>query len=219
MSHTLHAGVRLVRIRPVLLTVLGVAAFYGMFTAGFDRLWPYHLLHSFTFPSLGVLTPLVWFCIIEAGIVVTNWIGIEVVRRCIDTNSHSAVAWALFVVDGLQIAGVIGFALTGQFVLALVAFWLYTTVVGPRAPLEQVWMNQNLDSSVRATVFSLRGQVNAIAQIAGGPMLGVIATAFSTRIALIAAGIILSPALLLYARIVRRNKPLAAPIEDGTHIQ
>lgn len=115
--------------------------------------------------------------------------------------------------DGLQIAGVIGFALAGQFVLALVAFWLYTTVVGPRAPLKQVWMNQNLDASVRATIFSLRGQVNAIAQIVGGPILGMIATAFSTRLALIAAGIILSPALLLYARIVRRKRPLTTPVD------
>jgi DHA3 family tetracycline resistance protein-like MFS transporter len=216
MGHTLRAGVQLVRLRPVLLTIMGIGACYGMFGAGFDRLWPYHLLHRFTFPTLGGLTPMVWFCIIEAGIVVTNWIGIEIVRRCVDTNSHHSVAWALFTVDCLLIAGAIGFALAGQFALALAVFWLFTTARGPRAPLEQVWMNQNLDSSVRATVFSLRGQANALAQILGGPLLGMIATVLSTPIALIAGGIILSPALLLYARTTHRDKPLMAPIEPET---
>ncbi|HEY4387767.1 MAG TPA: MFS transporter [Ktedonobacteraceae bacterium] len=214
MRRMLGTSIQLIRLRPVLLTILGIGAFYGMFTAGFDRLWPYHLLHNFTFPPLGGLTSLVWFCIIEAGIVITNWIGIEIIRRRVDTNSHHAVAWAMFIVDALLIICVIGFALAGQFALALAAFWLFTTAAGPRAPLEQAWMNQNLDSSVRATVLSLRGQVSAIAQIVGGPLLGMIATVFTTQIALITAGIILSPALLFYARTVRHNKPLTAPIES-----
>ncbi len=218
MVQTLSAGVQLMRLRPVLLTILGIAAFYGIFTAGFDRLWPYHLQHHFIFPSLGAPTPVVWFCIIEAGIVVTNWIGIEIVRRSIDTNSHRAVSWAMFVVDGLQIVGVIGFAIAGQFFLALALFFLFTTVAGPRMSLEQAWMNQNLNSSVRATVFSLRGQVNAIAQIGGGPLLGLVATVFNTNVGLIAAGAILSPVLLLYAYTVCREKPLTAPIKPDNDV-
>ncbi len=216
MGHTLRAGVRLVRLRPVLLTILGIGVFYGMFSAGFDRLWPYHLLHQFTFPGLGRLTPFVWFCLIEAGIVATNWIGIEVARRCVDTKSHRTAAVALLIVDSLQIASAIGFALAGQFILALAAFLMFTTARGPRLPLEQVWMNQHLDSSVRATVFSLRGQVNAIAQIVGGPLLGIIATVFSTRAALVTAGVILSPTLLFYARTLRRRGPLTVPTEPET---
>ncbi len=207
MNQTFHASVQLVRLRPVLLTILGIGVFYGIFTAGFDRLWPYHLQQHFTFPPLGGFTPVVWFCIIEAGIVMTNWIGIEVVRRCVDMNSHYAVAWALVAVDSLLVAGAIGFALAGQFFLALAIFWLFTIAAGPRAPLEQTWMNQNLDSSIRATVFSLRGQVNALAQIVGGPLLGMVATAFNSRIALIAAGVVLFPALLLYVHRIHSDRP------------
>lgn len=210
MSRTLQASLLLLRLRPVLLTILGIGAFYGMFTAGFDRLWPYHLLHSFSFPALGGLTRVVWFCIIEAGIVVTNGIGIEIVRRCVATDSHSAVARAMCIVDGLLIVCVICFALAGQFMLALTVFWLFTTAAGPRAPLEQAWMNQHLETDVRATVFSLRGQVNAIAHIVGGPLLGVIATLYSTRLALIIAGVLLAPALLLYMRTIHRGGPLVS---------
>ena len=109
---------------------------------------------------------------------------------------------------------VIGFALAGQFILALTVFFLFTTIAGPRIALERVWMNQHLDSSVRATVFSLRGQVSAIAQIVGGPILGAVATAFDTRTALIAAGLVLSPSLLLYARTIRRDMPRLSKQEE-----
>jgi DHA3 family tetracycline resistance protein-like MFS transporter len=216
MSYTLRASVHLVRLRSVLLTILGICVFYGMFTASFDRLWPYYLLHNFTFPALGGLKPVVWFCIIEAGIVVTNWIGIEIVRRSVDTNSHDSVVWAMLMVDSIMIVSVIGFALAEQFALALAIFLLFTMAAGPRASLEQAWLNQNLNSNVRATILSLKGQVNALAQIVGGPLLGMVATAFTTRTALITAGVILSPVLLLYVRTLRHDKPRVTSIQEDS---
>ncbi|GHO49564.1 MFS transporter [Ktedonospora formicarum] len=213
MAYTLRSGIRLVRLRPVLLTVLGIGVFAGIFSAGFDQLWQYYLLHGFSFPVLGGLASETWFCIIEACIVTTNFCGTEIARRFVDMKSHRAVALALFVSDALMMVGVIAFALAGQFLLALAAFFLFTTAGGPRMSLEQIWMNQNLESSVRATVFSLRGQVSAIAQITGGPLLGLLATHYSTRAAILVTGIILAPALLLYARTMRRDTPLARPLE------
>jgi DHA3 family tetracycline resistance protein-like MFS transporter len=198
MVHTLRAGIQLVRARPILLTILGVVVFSGVFSAGFDQIWNYHLLHNFAFPALGGLTSATWFSIIEAGIVLTNFCGTSIIRRCVDTNKQRAVVVALYIMDGLTVISVLGFAIAGQFTLALIAFFLLTAARGPRQPLEQIWMNEHVESRVRATLFSLRGQVNALAQIVGGPILGAIATGSSTRIALIAAGIVLSPTLLLY---------------------
>jgi DHA3 family tetracycline resistance protein-like MFS transporter len=211
MGHTMRGGVRAVRLRPVLRSILAIAVFCGIFSAGFDRLWPYHLLHTFTFPSPGGLTVVVWFGIIEAGINVTNLCGTEVARRLVDTNSHRAVAWALFAMDGLAVACAAAFAVAGQFALALGVFWLFTAARGPRMPLERIWMNQNLESGMRATVFSMRAQVGTLAEIAGGPILGAIATAFTARAALLAAAAILSPTLLLYARALRRDAQPADP--------
>lgn len=212
MGHTLRTGVRVVRRRPVLLSVLGIAALIGVFDAGFGRLWQYHLLHSFTFPKLGGLAPVVWFGVIETVIALTSVVGIEVAKRRVDTTSHRRVAWALCAVDMLIARGAAGFAVAGQFGLALAAFWIVTTAAGPRRSLEQAWMNQHLDAGVRATVFSLRGQVDALAAIVGGPVLGAIADAFSTRAALVVAGLILAPAALVYARSARRDQPLAPAI-------
>ena len=214
IRYTLRIGVQLIRVRPMLLAILGVAVFSGVFSAGFDQLWNYHLLHNFTFPTLGGLTSVTWFSVIEVCIVITNFCGISIVKRLVNINSQRAVVIAQFVINGIAIASVIWFALAGQFALALFAFFLFTTARGPNSSLVQVWMNQHLDSSVRATLFSLRGQVNALAQIIGGPLLGLIATGVSSRVALIVAGLILAPTLLLYAWTLRDDKPVRVPVEE-----
>ena len=215
VRYTLSVGIRLIQVRPVLLAILGVAMFSGAFSAGFDQLWNYHLLRNFTFPALGGLTSVTWFSIIEVGIVITNFCGISIVKWVVDTNNRRAVVITQFVINGIAVASVIWFALAGQFVLALFAFFLFTTARGPILSLERVWMNQHLDSSVRATLFSLRGQVSAIAQIIGGPLLGLIATEISSRVAMIAAGIVLAPTLLLYAWTLWSDKPPTVPDEQG----
>jgi DHA3 family tetracycline resistance protein-like MFS transporter len=108
-----------------------------------------------TFPALWGWPPVVWFGVIEAGITLTNLLGTEAVRRRVDTSSHRSAAITLGAIDGLAMLCVLAFAVAGQFALALAVYFLFTTATGPRASLEQVWMNQNLDPAVRATVFSL----------------------------------------------------------------
>ena len=198
VGYTLRIGRQLVRVRPVLLAILGVAAFSGAFSAGFDQLWNYHLLHNFTLPPIGGLTSVTWFSVIEVCIVITSFCGISLVKWLVDTNNLRAVVITQFGINCIAIASVIWFALAGQFALALFAFFLFTTVRLPSLTLEQVWMNAYLDSNVRATLFSLRGLVSAIAQIIGGPLLGLIATGINSRVAMISAAIVLAPTLLLY---------------------
>ncbi len=216
VGHTLRLSVHLMRLRPVILTILGVAVLMGAFSAGFDQLWNYYLLHDFTFPALAGLTSVTWFSIIEAGIVVTNFCGTSIATRYVDTNKYRTVVTALFVVDSIAVISLLGFVLARQFTVALVAFFLFTTVGGPRRSLEQVWINYNLDARIRATMLSLRGQVNAIAQIVGGPLLGLIATKVSIRTTLLVAGSILSCTLFLYIRTLRNNKPPQALSESET---
>ena len=214
VGYTLSIGIRLIQVRPVLFAILGVAVFSGAFSAGFDQLWNYHLLHNFTFPALGGLTSVTWFSVIEAGIVITQFCGISIVKWLVDTNNRRTVVFAQFVISSIAVASVIWFALAGQFVLALFAFFLFTTARGPSLSLEQVWMNQHLDSSIRATLFSLRGQVSTVAQIVGGPLLGLIATGISSHVAMIVAGIVLAPTLLLYAWTLRDDKPVRVTVEE-----
>lgn len=76
------------------------------------------------------------------------------------------------------------------------------------------WLNQGLQPGVRATVISIGSQSNALGQVAGGPVVGAVGTLAGIRAALTVAALTLSPALLLYARAIRRGgveRPLERP--------
>ncbi len=75
-----------------------------------------------------------------------------------------------------------------------VLLWALRNLVGP---LTNAWVNQRLDSDVRATVLSMTGQVDAVGQIAGGPLIGLVASLVSVPTAITISGLLLSPALPL----------------------
>lgn len=205
MGDTLRSGGRLVRRRPVLLTILGIGAVYGLFSEGFDRLWTVHLLQGFTLPALGRFEPVVWFGIIRAVSSLLSVVATEAARRRLDTTNHVGVARFLLGLDVLIVASIIVFGLAGNFAVALVALWATQILRSTSGPIFTAWLNQHVDSRVRATVFSMHAQMNALGQIAGGPVVGAIGTVYSLRAAITLTGVVLSPVLGLYARAIRRG--------------
>lgn len=203
LSHTLTAGARLVWARPVLLTILGIAAFSGAASEAFDRLWEVHFLTSFAFPSPGNLDPIAWFGILNAGALLLSVGATEAAHRRLDTTSHAAMAATLLGTNLLLIGAMAAFGLAGSFGLAAGAFWTARVLRRVNIPLTTAWLNQSLAPGVRATVISMHSQVDALGQIAGGPLLGVVAGAVSIRAAIVAAAAVLAPALALYARTLR----------------
>jgi DHA3 family tetracycline resistance protein-like MFS transporter len=209
MASTFIGGCRLVRRSPLLITVLGIAAFYGMAGEGFDRLWVKHFYDNLGFPAVGSVEPVVWFGVIRFGSTLLSIGAVELMRRRLDTNSHDVVSRWLFAINGLQAASFLVFAFAGSFAVGMLAFWSAVTVSYAYDPLRLAWLNQNIDSSVRATVLSMNSQVDAIGQIAGGPMLGAVGSAWSLRWALAGAAVALSPAFLLYVRAFGQGRPVA----------
>jgi len=214
MRNTFLSGMRVVRHRPVLITILLIALVYGLYSEGFDRLSTAHLLADFTFPSLGQLKPVVWFGIFSVSERLLSLGGTEVARRWLDTTNQRIVVRALFVIDALSILSILAFALAGNFFLAVGAFLSFGVFRRVNEPLYTTWLTQNIDAKVRATVISMRGQVDAFGQIAGGPPVGYIGTMFSLRAALVAVSIILSPVLLLYAYAARKRKTETILVEE-----
>lgn len=212
MGDTFKEGLSAVRGKPVLVTVLVIAAFWGMASEGFDRLWEAHLLANFEFPSLGELDMIVWFGIINAVAMVLSLGVTEIVRRKVDTDSHIAAAKALLAIAMLMSASIVVFAMAGNFLLALAAFWATAMLRRVNQPIYAAWLNQSLTPRVRATVFSMAGQMDALGQIVGGPIIGIIATVGSLRAAMVAVAVIALPQIGLYLRTLRR-KPLVPGAE------
>lgn len=206
MGNTFRSGVRVVRGQSILITILLIGLFYGLYSEGFDRLWTAHFLTDLSFPSLGQFKPVVWFGIISVMGTLLTLGATEAVRRWINIAHHRTLIRALFVLNALGVMSILIFALAGNFLLAVATVLLFKVFRTLNEPIYTTWLAQNIDAKVRATVISMRGQVDAFGQIIGGPPVGYVGSAFSIKAALVASSALLSPVLLLYAYAARKSK-------------
>jgi DHA3 family tetracycline resistance protein-like MFS transporter len=205
VGRTAAVAVRLVRGRPVLLTLLAISAFTGMWSEGIDRLWQAHVL-ELGIPQLGNFEPIIWFGIIGVAGKVLSYGAYEVAERRLGLTEPLAAARALLVLAAILAASTLGFALAGTFAVAVVAFLILGVARSLQGPIWMTWLNKNVeDSSVRATVISIMGQGDAVGQFAGGPAIGAVSTLSSLRAGLTFAGVALAPAMGLYAHAIRRG--------------
>ncbi|HSQ26803.1 MAG TPA: MFS transporter [Anaerolineales bacterium] len=196
-------GLNLIRGRPQLMHILGIGFIYGLYSEGFDRLWTKHILDNFEMPMFMDFQPIVWIGIIRgAGMLLAAGLT-EIARRKIVTDQFNSVAKALFFLTLLLSMGLFAFALGQSFWLVIGAYWLISVTRDIIGPVYTAWVNQRLDSKVRATVLSMSGQVDAVGQILGGPGVGIIGNVVSVRVALLVSGIILTPTLPLYQRVMK----------------
>src|SRR6266511_596587 len=204
MARTGRTGATLVRRTPVLLLILAISASWGAWSEGYDRLAQAHLLQDMSLPSFFGLSFLVWFGLISAASLV---LAISVARKAnrrLEQLGQLGVTWTLLVLDIVLIASVVVFG------LAVVAMLLTNVARSIVMPLFTSWINQSIeDSTVRATVMSITSQADAIGQWTGGPAIGAIGNAFGIRTALVAGAFLLSPAVALYSRALRRGGPEA----------
>jgi DHA3 family tetracycline resistance protein-like MFS transporter len=205
MLNTVRDAGQLVRRQPVLFVILALGLFYGLYSEGFDRLWTPHLLENFEIPWGDAVEPVVWFGLIRAVLLLISLAATEFARRRVDTNRGVSLARALMFNAALIILALAGFGLAQSFWIAVALFWLIGALRSVSEPLETSWLNLSIDDpQVRATIFSVRGQVDAIGQISGGPAVGAIGNT-SIRAALVASAFLLSPVLPLYTLTIRRG--------------
>jgi MFS transporter, DHA3 family, tetracycline resistance protein len=216
MIGTGRAGARLVRRTPVLLLILAVSAFWGAWSEAYDRLGEAHVIRDVGLPAFAGLSFIVWFGVISAASLLLSLVVARPANRRLEHAPRETITRVLLFADLALIATVAVFGLAGAFWLALLAMLATNTVRGLVAPLFSSWVNQSItDSSVRATVFSITSQADAIGQWTGGPALGAIGNVFGIRAALVLGASLLSPAVALYARAIRRGGGLAQPVEAG----
>ena len=205
------AGWRLLQQKPVLWLLLGAALFAGLASEGIDRYWELHFLQNVGLPDLAGLPPLYWFGIINAVSMLLTLAAAEFARRRLDFSSTAFMAILLSVINALHAAAIVVFALSGQFGLALAAYFTLALMRSVHQPIYEAWFNQYLNSELRATMLSVISLVNSLGQIAGGPLIGWTAARFGVPAALIATAGLLIPVSVLYLRTRRQG---AAPVEE-----
>jgi DHA3 family tetracycline resistance protein-like MFS transporter len=219
MRDTTVAGARAIRGRTLLVAAVGVMFLIGLSSEALDRLWSLHLIDNVglpadaDLPSFLVDLPGPTDVAIFGAIAIVELLGtlalLWVVRRVVDVQRAKQVTGALILLTGAQIVAWLAFGLAEAFWLAVLTYialgWARVAV----DPLFIGWVNRGLDPGSRATVLSMVSQSNAFGQIFGGPLMGVVAALRGVRTALVAAALLLAPALLLYGRESRR--PEQAP--------
>lgn len=210
MGRTFREGWAIVRMDQILPIMMIVALFYGLSSEGLDRLWEAHLLTNFTFPASSLMEPVMWFGLINAGEMLLVILASELIRRYIQVEQQQVAVRLLMVMNSFVVVGLIAFGLAPTFLLALGSLWTVFLFKGAGAPIFSAWMNKGLKPSVRATVLSMRGQVDAIGQIIGGPIIGLVAGLFGLNIAMVAVGLLLSPTIFLFGqaqKLLRKSTP------------
>ena len=207
MTHTAKRGGRLVRARPILLLVLGITFFGGMWSESVDRLWEAQFLVNIGVPEF-------------AGLQLDHLVRDPERRRRRARNRRRAAALAPLRERGLARHDVepllarqrswwrprSAFAFAGSFGVAVLAYWGICVARSLAAPVYSTWLNANIeDSSVRATVISMTNLGDSAGEWGGGPALGLVGNAFGIRAALAAGAAALTPALLLYGLALRRG--------------
>ena len=213
MLATAGAGARYARAAPVIVLLVGVGVFAGASSEGFDRLKEAHFLRDVGLPAVGHLSPVVWFGVFYLVGMGLGFVGTTYLIRRFERDGSGAISAALLGCVVFELGAMVLFA-TAWSAWAAIAALLGVFLARDLAnPLYTIWLNEQItDSSVRATVFSITGQADAVGQAAGGPVLGAIGNVWGIRAALLAGATALAPAAALYARASRAHAVVAEPI-------
>ena len=200
MWHTFKQGLDTVRAKPRLVNIVFIGLFYGIYSEGFDRLWVKHLLENFELPVLFGSNQVAFFAALRVAGALLTILAVSFVEKRVDSTSPLAIGRVVLIVTGAISVALIGFALLPVFGLSLGLYLIVSVLRNVHIPLQTAWVNQKLDSRVRATVHSMFGQVDAIGQVLGGPIVAVIASVGSTVASLVTSGLLLTPALFFITR-------------------
>jgi len=206
MRTTAVTGARYAWAAPVIVLLVAVDFFMGTSSEAFDRLKEAHFLRDVGLPAVGQLEPVVWFGAFWLVGMLLGIVAIGPLIKRVERGGRRVVIDFLFAFTALQMVAMLVFALTASTWVAIAALLgvFFSRDLG--IPLYTTWLNaQVTDSSVRATVFSIGGQANAIGQAGGGPVLGAIGNVWGIRAALATGALAIGPALGLYARAIAHH--------------
>lgn len=209
----LTGGVKAFRARPDLAFIFGITALLGMAIEGYDRLWEFHLITNIRFPLIGALDTVTWFGIITASGLALGAVANEAVGRGLTSGTHHGSLRSLLLLNGLLVLGLATFALATSFGVALGGYLTIAVLRALIAPVYLSWINRGLSPRTRATVNSIGNQFDAMGQIVGGPILGVVAKLYSVRAALLGSAVTQASAALLFLRAARARQVDAPPVE------
>jgi MFS transporter, DHA3 family, tetracycline resistance protein len=200
MAGGVRSSLTSMRSRPLIVTILAITVVWGLSGEGVDRLYQVHFLKDIMLPTFAGFSPVLWFGLISGGAALIGIATTQVIRRRLDLEDHATVTRSLLAFTAVRALMLAGFALATNLPVAIGFLWVASVMRQAFGPVQRAWLNQSLDSANRATLFSVDGQADALGQIAGGPIIGVVASGVSIRAALVGSAALLGLALPMFVR-------------------
>ena len=197
MAGLFKVNLRFVKGAPVLLALLAITFCGGLASEGFDRLSTAHFLQDTVMPSFGPLGPVTWFGVMRLLGSGLNILAAQLLIAYMEKKGASSRTGVVFAASAGYILCLLLFAAGRSFWFVTGAFLLTGLMRSLREPVLTAWMNSHVEERMRATVFSTSGQLDALGQIIGGPIVGIAAQQGSVSWGLACTALLLLPALLL----------------------
>lgn len=189
------------KVNRILRYVILIALIVGVYSEGFDRLWISHISNSIK----GALSEKNMIFLV-GGLQFATSILTIIVFQFLNRMSEKIQFNRLYKVLRLSylilIVALIGFAFSTNLMGFMFFFLIFQVIRYVTSTFETIWFNQLItDSSKRATFFSVKGQVDAIGQIGGGPVSGFISQYSSIKIGLTISALLLTPVLFIFQKL------------------
>ncbi|WP_342542237.1 MFS transporter [Paenisporosarcina sp. FSL H8-0542] len=199
MVNTIKAGVSQIRGNTVLVSIAMVTLFWGLASEGFDRLYGAHFIVDY---QLSESENVYWFGTFYAVAFLLN----IVILRFVERHVKGRYAHVLLITNTVLIATMIAFAWTGHFWVAVAMYWVTSALRNVNYPLMSIVTNERIESKGRATTLSMFGQLDAFGQIAGGPLVGMLALYTSIAGGITSSASLILPVLYFLWRMKRKMK-------------
>ena len=186
MKGALRGSLTIIKSNKILLSLAVITLFMGLASEGFDRLWGAHFIEGF---KMNEEESVYWFGAFYAIAFLLN-IG---VLKIVETYVKERFAIVLVLLNSLLVIVMIYFATAEQFLIAAILYWGIASLRAVNYPLVSVMTNKQLRSQGRATTLSMYGQLDAFGQVAGGPLVGVLALYTSVQGGIITSAILIIP--------------------------
>lgn len=184
-----------------------IALFFGLYSEGFDRLWISHFLEETQLAYMTEGNLVILIGSIQFVVMLLSYASLHFISRSSLHQKLNTIYASLLIGCVLIIASLAGFALSTGIIGLLIFYLIIQGTRSVMAPLEDTWLNKIIpDSSTRATFFSVKGQVDAIGQISGGPAIGLMAANFSIKTAMLTSALLLTPVIYFYQLVIKKSR-------------
>ncbi len=193
-----------IKAKPVLVLMVWITLFYGLYSEGPDRMYTLHLLENIDKININPFLSISIFVNLVA--LFLSIIAVEYIKRQLKRTKQMNKVWLLFIINILMFITLLLFSLAGQFYISASLYISFYIVRKINQPVYRAWINQNIEPNIRATVLSTYGQLDSLGQIIGGPIIGYIALKTSTSIGLLVSAIIFAPVIVIYLYFIKKTR-------------